>query len=258
VYETGFVLVRRAGLPGDDLGDRLAGGRQPPFPLVRGLWPVVVGQERLPADRALTVLGCEEPPAGLVDRQGRLAPPFGPGVGEGGVVRGRRAVDDLVSDDVGPGELVQVGAACAVAEHPPVLPGLVEPVEVPGNDPAGRLVADLGVAIGTGTDVAIKAADITLLSGDLEGALRLSRRTYRHIVQNLGWAFAYNLAAIPLAAAGVLNPVIAAAAMALSSVSVVANSLRLRRFRRATTAPTTSGSLQASTAAADRRRAARA
>jgi hypothetical protein len=76
VYETGFVLVRRVGLPGDDLGDRLAGGGQPPFPLARGLWPVMVGQESVPAERAVTVLGFEEPPAGLVDRQGRPVPPM--------------------------------------------------------------------------------------------------------------------------------------------------------------------------------------
>ena len=102
------------------------------------------------------------------------------------------------------------------------------------NDAPALVRADLGIAIGTGTDVAIEASDITLLSGDLHGvptALRLARCTFATIMQNLGWAFVYNLAALPLAAAGVLNPIIAGAAMGLSSVSVVANSLRLRRFR---------------------------
>lgn len=228
--------------------------------------PVVVGRRKLVDEQHLVLPDHLAAAAVEQEERGRTAV-F---VGQDGQVVGVLAVADTVKDDAADvvGRLHAMGlqvamitgdnarTAAAIAKQVGIEKVLAEVLpqdkvaEVRRLQDQGRVVAmvgdgvndapalvqaDLGIAIGTGTDVAIEASDITLMSGRLDGVVRaieLSRQTLRTIYQNLGWAFGYNTAAIPLAALGALNPVVAGAAMGFSSVSVVTNSLRLRRFGR--------------------------
>ena len=225
---------------------------------------VLIGRERLLAEQGVRVTSEARDAALRLEDQGKTVV-YAAG---GGVVRGLLAVRDepkpgsaeavralrelglevvmITGDNARTASAVarELGIERVLAEVLPAEKAAeVERLQVTGlrvamvgdgvNDAPALARADLGVSLGTGTDVAIEASDITLVSGDIRGvatALRLSRRTFRTILQNLGWASVYNLTLIPLAAAGLLNPVLAGAAMACSSVSVVTNSLRLRRF----------------------------
>jgi Cu+-exporting ATPase len=219
-----FVTVRSMDIP-----EKLVDAKEAAE--ANGLTPVLVGWDG--AVRAVIVVAdtIKDTSTEAIDRLRRLG--LRPVLLTGDNERAARAV------------AAEVGIDEVIAE---VLPedkvGVVRRLQAEGrvvamvgdgvNDAAALAQADLGLAMGTGTDVAIEASDLTLVGGDLRAAadaIRLSRRTLATIKGNLFWAFAYNVAALPLAAAGLLNPMLAGAAMAFSSVFVVTNSLRLRRFQ---------------------------
>ncbi len=144
-----------------------------------------------------------------------------------GAVAARLGLDDVAAEVLPAGKAERVTAWQQAGERVAMVGDGV-------NDAPALAAADLGIAMGTGTDVAIHAAGITLLRGDpalVPAALDITRRTLTKIRQNLGWAFGYNAIGVPLAALGYLSPLVAAAAMALSSVSVLANALLLTRWR---------------------------
>jgi Cu+-exporting ATPase len=202
---------------------------------------IVAGRPSLLADRGQHLPPALEEARAAAQAQGQTVI----AAGWDGRARGLLVVADTAKPSSAAAVAAQVGIGEVIADVLPagkaeVIRGLQAEGRVVAmagdgvNDAPALAQADLGLAIGTGTDVAIEASDITLVSGDLlasADAIRLSRRTLATIKGNLFWAFGYNVAALPLAAAGYLNPLIAGAAMAGSSLFVVANSLRLRRFQ---------------------------
>jgi Cu+-exporting ATPase len=198
---------------------------------VRGRTPVLVGWDGA-AQGVIAVADVVKPTSAEAVRRFRwlgLHPVLltGDHQAEARAVAAEVGIDDVIADVVPQQKVAEVVRLQNVGHR-------VAMVGEGVNDAAALAQSDLGIALGTGTDAAMHASDLTLISGDLRvaaDAIRLSRATLRTIHGNLWWAFAYNVVAIPLAAIGFLNPMIAAAAMALSSLFVVTNSLRLLRFR---------------------------